>query len=75
MLEQVARNTRRDHQWNIKYLIIGLGIVFTYGFALYADALLFNAMNIKLLAPQGYIYAVAAPFISDRFPAQLRRIA
>jgi putative PEP-CTERM system histidine kinase len=63
MLEQVARNTRRDHQWNIKYLIIGLGIVFTYGFALYADALLFNALNIKLLAPQGYIYAVAAPFV------------
>jgi putative PEP-CTERM system histidine kinase len=63
-LEQVARNTRRDHQWNIKFLIIGLAIVFTYGFALYADALLFSAMNIKLLAPQGYIYAVAAPFIS-----------
>ncbi len=62
-LEQVARNTRRDHQWNIKFLIIGLGIVFTYGFALYADALLFRAMNLKLLAPQGYIYAVAAPFI------------
>jgi hypothetical protein len=64
MLEQIARNTRRDHQWNIKYLIIGLGIVFTYGFALYADALLFTAMNVKLLAPQGYIYAAAAPFIS-----------
>ncbi len=62
-LEQVARNTRRDHQWNIKFLIIGLGIVFTYGFALYADALLFSATNLKLLAPQGYIYAVAAPFI------------
>jgi putative PEP-CTERM system histidine kinase len=62
-LEQVARNTRRDHQWNIKFLIIGLGIVFTYGFAVYADALLFTAMNVKLLVPQGYIYAVAAPFI------------
>ena len=41
-LEQVARNTRRDHEWNMKFLIIGLGAAFTYGFVLYADALLFH---------------------------------
>ena len=63
-LEQVARNTRRDHQWNIKFLIIGLGIVFGYGFVLYADALLFNKANLRLLVPLGYIYALGAPFIS-----------
>ncbi len=63
-LEQVARNTRRDHEWNVKFLIIGLGITFTYGFVLYADALLFHAMSFKLLAPQGYIYAIAAPLIA-----------
>src|SRR5262249_4305900 len=62
-LEQVARNTRRDHEWNVKFVIIGIGIVFAYGFALYADALLFSAMNFKLLAPQGWIYATAAPFL------------
>lgn len=63
-LEQVARNTRRDHEWNVKLLIIGLGIMFTYGFVLYADALLFHAMSLKLLVPQAYIYAIAAPFIA-----------
>ncbi|HET6471284.1 MAG TPA: XrtA/PEP-CTERM system histidine kinase PrsK [Pseudomonadales bacterium] len=62
-LEQVARNTRRDHEWNVKFVIVGLGIVFTYGFALYADALLFNAINFKLLAPLGWIYATATPFL------------
>jgi len=62
-LEQVARNTRRDHQWNVKFLIIGLGIVFVYGFVLYADALLFRSISLELLAPQGWIYAVAAPFL------------
>ena len=62
-LEQVARNTRRDHQWNVKFLIIGLGIVFAYGFVLYADALLFRSISFELLAPQGWIYAVAAPFL------------
>ena len=48
-LEQVARNTRRDHEWNVKFLIIGLGAVFTYGFVLYADALLFQAVSRTLL--------------------------
>jgi putative PEP-CTERM system histidine kinase len=63
-LEQVARNTRRDHQWNIKYLIVGLGAMFAYGFVLYADALLFQSPSLTLFVPQGFIYAVAAPFIA-----------
>ena len=63
-LEQVARNTRRDHEWNVKFLIIGLGAVFTYGFVLYADALLFQAVSRTLIAPQGYVYALAAPLIA-----------
>ena len=63
-LEQVARNTRRDHEWNVKFLIIGLGIAFTYGFVMYADALLFSSTNPKLLAPQGYLYAIGAPLIA-----------
>ncbi len=56
-----------SHHWS--------GDVFTYGFALYADALLFSAMNIKLLAPQGYIYAIAAPFISIASLRKRPRIA
>ncbi len=63
-LEQVARNTRRDHEWNVKFLIIGLGAVFTYGFVLYADALLFRSASLTLIAPQGYVYALAAPLIA-----------
>lgn len=63
-LEQVARNTRRDHEWNVKFLIIGLGAVFTYGFVLYADALLFRSVSGTLIAPQGYVYALAAPLIA-----------
>jgi putative PEP-CTERM system histidine kinase len=63
-LEQVARNTRRDHAWNVKFLIIGLGAMFTYGFFLYADALLFHSKDFRLLAPQGYVYAIAAPLIA-----------
>ena len=63
-LEQVARNTRRDHEWNIQYLIVGLGAMFAYGFVLYSDALLFRSPSLTLFVPQGFIYAVAAPFIA-----------
>jgi putative PEP-CTERM system histidine kinase len=63
-LEQVARNTRRDHQWSIKYLIVGLGAIFAYGFVLYSNALLFRSPSLTLFVPQGFIYAVAAPFIA-----------
>ena len=64
MVEQVARNTRRDYQWNLKLLTIGLGIIFGYGFVLYADALLFKSVSLTLFAPQGLLLAVAAPFIA-----------
>jgi putative PEP-CTERM system histidine kinase len=63
MVEQVARNARRDYLWNIKFIIIGLATVFIYGFVLYAEAMLFQAVSMTLLAPQAMIYAAAAPLI------------
>jgi putative PEP-CTERM system histidine kinase len=63
-LEQVARNTRRDHQWNVKLLIIGLALPFAYGFVQNAETLLFRSRSLTLLVPQGYIYAAATPFIA-----------
>jgi putative PEP-CTERM system histidine kinase len=64
MLEQVARNTRPDHVWNLKFIIIGLATIFVYGFVLYAEAMLFQAVSSTLLAPQAMIYAAAAPLIA-----------
>ncbi len=64
MTEQVARNIRSDHLWNIKLIIIGVATIFVYGFILFAEAMLFRAVNITLLAPQGIILAAAAPLIA-----------
>ena len=64
LVEQVVLNTRRNHQWNLKFIGIGLGTVFGYGFVLHSDALLFNAIRLSLLAPQGIACALAAPFLA-----------
>jgi putative PEP-CTERM system histidine kinase len=64
MVEQVARNTRTDHFWNLKFIIIALSTIFLYGFVLYAEAMLFQAVSMTLLAPQGIIYAAAVPLIA-----------
>ena len=63
-LEQVARNTRRDHQWNVKLLIIGLALLFVYGFVQNAETLLFRSRSLSLLVPHGFICAAATPFIA-----------
>lgn len=63
LVEQVLRNTRYDHHWNIKYLVLGLGVVFGYAFVMYADALLFQRISPAFLAVHGAVFAAAAPFL------------
>lgn len=63
-VEQVARNTRRDFRWRLKFMTLGLGTVFGYGFILHADTVLFRAVSFTLFAPQGFVYALAVPMIA-----------
>jgi putative PEP-CTERM system histidine kinase len=63
LMEQVARNTRRDSQWNLKYFVVGLAIVYGYGFVLEADAVMFRQPNPALAAAHGAVIALAAPFL------------
>jgi putative PEP-CTERM system histidine kinase len=63
-IEQLVRNTRRDGHWNLKFLSIGLAILFGYGFVLHADRALFQATNLAFTAVQGLIAATAVPFIA-----------
>ncbi len=64
MLEQMFRNTRRDYRWNLKYLSIGLGVLFGYAFVLYADQVLFRTVSPTLSAAYGIVAAAAVPFIA-----------
>ncbi len=64
LLEQIARNTRRSQQWNLKFLVVGLGVPFAYAVVLYADAILFRRTDPALAAMQGLAVALGAPFLA-----------
>lgn len=64
LTEQVFRNTSRDSRWALKHLCFGVGFVFAYDFYLYADAVLFNRLDVVLLSARGAVNALAVPMIA-----------
>ena len=64
LVEQVFRNTSRDSRWALKHLCFGVGLVFAYDFYLYADALLFNRIDVVLMSARGVVNALAVPMIA-----------
>lgn len=64
LLEKIYKNTRSNKKWNIKYLCLGLGVVFSYDFFLYSDAMLFKSIDVNLWDTRGFINALAVPLIA-----------
>ena len=63
-VEQLVRNTRSDYRWRLRYLNIGLGMMFSYGI-FHSASTLFFGMHIPLLSiVQPTILAIAVPFIA-----------
>jgi putative PEP-CTERM system histidine kinase len=63
LVEQVMRNAHFESRRAIKYLCIGLGVIFAYDFYLYSNALLFNAMDPELWQVRGFVNAMAVPIL------------
>lgn len=64
LVENLYRNTLPEHRWNIKYLCFGIGGLFAYDLALYADALLFQRLNPALLDARGFTSPLIVPLIT-----------
>ncbi|PCJ27281.1 MAG: PEP-CTERM system histidine kinase PrsK [SAR86 cluster bacterium] len=64
LLEQVIRNTRYQHRWHLKFLCLGLGILFSFDIYLYSNALLFERIQDSLWQIRGSIIALSTPFIA-----------
>jgi putative PEP-CTERM system histidine kinase len=64
LVEQVYRSTRPEDRWAIKFLCLGLGGLFVYDFFLYANAVLFSALDPEMWAARGYVAALVAPLIA-----------
>ncbi len=64
LVELLFRNTRPEHRWAVKYLCLGLGVMFAYDFFLYSDALLFRHIDVHLWNARGAVDALAVPLIA-----------
>lgn len=60
LVEQLYRNTPLNQRWNIRFLCIGLGMIFTIDLLMYSNSLLYNQLDTKLWQYRGLINAMAA---------------
>lgn len=63
LVEQLFRNTPWQHRWGIKYLCLGVGGLFAFDFFFFADALLFQRLDMNIWASRGAASTLAAPLI------------
>ncbi|PRC90951.1 XrtA/PEP-CTERM system histidine kinase PrsK [Solimicrobium silvestre] len=63
LLEQLFRNTTEHQRWSVKFACLGLAALFVYDFYLYADAMLFHAINGEILAARGFVNALSVPLL------------
>jgi len=63
LIEYLYRSTQNNYRWSIKYLCLGLGVIFLYDFYIYSDAVLFKRINPDLWFARGTINAICVPLI------------
>jgi putative PEP-CTERM system histidine kinase len=63
LIEQVMRNAHVESRQAVKYLCIGLGMIFAYDFYLYSNALLFQQLDPTIWDVRGFVNAMAVPVL------------
>jgi len=64
LIEQVMRNAHVESRRAVKYLCIGLGMIFAYDFYLYSNALLFQQLDANIWEVRGFVNAMAVPVLA-----------
>jgi putative PEP-CTERM system histidine kinase len=64
LVEQIMRNSHIESRRAVKYLCIGLGVIFAYDFYLYSNALLFQGLDVGLWEARGFVNAMAVPVLA-----------
>ena len=64
MVEQIMRNAHVESRRAVKYLCIGLGVIFACDFYLYANALLFQNLDASIWEARGFVNAMAVPVLA-----------
>lgn len=63
LLEQLYRNTVPEQRWGIKFICLGLIGLFGFDFYLFAESVLFRAVDYSLFQARGLVNALAVPLI------------
>jgi putative PEP-CTERM system histidine kinase len=64
LIEQIYRGTAPDDRWSIKFFCLGVGGVFAYDLAAFADAMLFRHVDLELWAARGFINLLTIPLVA-----------
>jgi putative PEP-CTERM system histidine kinase len=64
VVEQVARNIRSTHQWQLKYLWLAVGGLFAWDLLFYSNALLRGSMHETLWTARGFVNALVGVLLA-----------
>jgi len=64
LVEQVYRNTPPQRRWGVKFLALGLGALFAFDLFLFADLVLFQALESPTWQARGFVNALVVPLIA-----------
>ena len=64
LVEQIMRNAHIESRRAVKYLCIGLGVIFVYDFYLYSNALLFQGLDVNAWEARGFVNGMAVPVLA-----------
>ncbi len=76
LTETVYRSFRRGDRWGVKYICLAVGARFAYDVFLFADGLLYRAIDPTLLGMRGFVVACLVPlFVVNIIRAESRHLA
>jgi putative PEP-CTERM system histidine kinase len=64
LVEQIMRNAHVESRRAVKYLCIGVGVLFAYDFYLYSSALMFQGVDFRVWEARGFINAMVVPVLA-----------
>ncbi|MGR9116497.1 MAG: XrtA/PEP-CTERM system histidine kinase PrsK [Gammaproteobacteria bacterium] len=64
VIEQLYRNTPLTQRWNVKFICLGLGAIFTFDLLVYSKSLLYQTLDMALWQSRGFINTFATPLLA-----------
>ena len=76
LVEQIFRMSG-EQRWAFKFVCLGFGGLYLFDFYIYAEALLFQSLNIEAWVSRGFVVSIAFVFVAvgiSRFPVTSLRL-